>query len=239
MKSLRLHKTVTIKLLFVNTEARMLEQKDYEIDFSIHTEGVQGSTAGAVSQNKGFQKIVYLLTDIINESIVYAPEQIPLMEKYFADYDNNFLVLPIISETMLIECLHSKFNTLLDEHTYTDFIGLKDNFAGLGYSYLNDESNDYDLPVDNTWVGEFPFWDKPWWERYDSTTFDNTGKDEIEQQVVMEDRQEKGVNKLITMVFDEIDENVEKMLGDPKSGEVIDIQDIIKRREAKWKPTLV
>jgi hypothetical protein len=239
MKSLRLHKTVTIKLLFVNTEARMLEQKDYEIDFSIHTEGVQGSTAGAVSQNKGFQKIVYLLTDIINESIVYAPDQIPLMEKYFADYDNNFLVLPMISETMLIECLHSKFNALLDENTYTDFIGLKDNFAGLGYSYLNDEVNDYDLPVDNTWVGEFPFWDKPWWERYDSTTFDNTGKDEIEQQVVMEDRQEKGVNKLITMVFDEIDENVEKMLGDPKSGEVIDIQDIIKRREAKWKPTLV
>jgi hypothetical protein len=239
MKSLRLHKTVTIKLLFVNTEARMLEQKDYEIDFSIHTEGFQGSTAGAVSQNKGFQKIVYLLTDIINESIVYAPDQIPLMEKYFADYDNNFLVLPMISETMLIECLHSKFNALLDENTYTDFIGLKDNFAGLGYSYLNDEVNDYDLPVDNTWVGEFPFWDKPWWERYDSTTFDNTGKDEIEQQAVMEDRQEKGVNKLITMVFDEIDENVEKMLGDPKSGEVIDIQDIIKRREAKWKPTLV
>lgn len=239
MKSLRLHKTVPIKLLFVNPEARMLEQKDYEIDFSIHTEGVEGATAGAVSQNKGFQKIVYLLTDIINESIVYAPEQIPLMEKYFADYDNNFLVLPMISETMLIECLHSKFNALLDENTYTDFIGLKDNFAGLGYSYLNDETNDYDLPVDNSWVGEFPFWDRPWWERYDSTTFDNTGKDEIEQQVVMEDRQEKGVNKLITMVFDEIDENVEKMLGDPKSGEVIDIQDIIKRREAKWKPTLV
>jgi|TARA_R110001592_G_scaffold3160_3_gene17799 hypothetical protein len=239
MKSLRLHKTVPIKLLFVNPDARMLEQKDYEVDFSIHTEGVQGSTAGAVSQNKGFQKIVYLLTEVINESIVYAPDEIPLMEKYFADYDNNFLVLPMVSETMLIECLHSKFNALLDEHTYTDFIGLKDNFAGLGYSYINDEVTDYDLPVDNSWVGEFPFWDQPWWKRYDSTTFDNTGKDESEQQVVMSERQEQGVNKLITMVFDEIDENVEKMLGDPKSGEVIDIQDIIKRREAKWKPTLV
>jgi hypothetical protein len=239
MKSLRLHKTVPIKLLFVNADARMLEQKDYEVDFSIHTEGVEGFTAGTVSQNKGFQKIIYLLTDIINESIVYAPDQILLMEKYFADYDNNFLVLPMISETMLIECLHSKFNALLDEHTYTDFVGLKDNFANIGYSYMNDDPNDYDLPVDNTWVGEFPFWDRPWWERYDSTTFDNTGIDEVEQQVVMEDRQEKGVNKLITMVFDEIDDNVEKMLGDPKSGEVIDIQDIIKRRETKWKPTLV
>jgi len=239
MKSLRLHKMVSIKLLFVNPEARMLEQKDYEIEFSIHTEGVEGATQGAISQNKGFQKIVYLLTDIINESIVYAPEQIPLMEKYFAEYDNNFFVLPIISETMLIETLHSKFNSVVDDNTFVDFISLKDKSAQLGYTYLNDGPGDYDLPVDNTWIGDFPFWDRPWWERYDSTTFDNSGKDKEEQQTVIESRAEQGVDRLTTMVFDEIDKNIEDMLGEPKSGEVIDIQDIIKRREAKWKPTLV
>ena len=67
-----------------------------------------------------------------------------------------------------------------------DFISLKDKSAQLGYTYLNDEPGDYDLPVDNTWIGAFPFWDRPWWERYDSTTFDNTGKDKEEQLAVIE-----------------------------------------------------
>ena len=240
MKSLRLHKMVPVKLLFVNTEARMLEQKDYEIEFSIHTEGVAGMSEGAVSQNKGFQKITYMLNDIINESIVYAPEQTHLMEKYFADYDNNFFVIPIISETMLIECLHCKFNTIVDENTYVDFISLKDKASNLGYTYLNDEHGDYDLPVDNTWIGEFPFWDRPWWERYDSTTFDNSGKDEIEQEVVKQDREDKQVDRLTTMVFDEIDKSIEASLGEPKSGEIVDLEELRKKKvKAKWKPTLV
>ena len=69
--------------------------------------------------------------DIINNSIVYTPEQIELMEKYFADYDNNFFVIPMIRETMILECLHCKFNTLVDEHTYIDFISLKWNLSAL------------------------------------------------------------------------------------------------------------
>lgn len=240
MKSLRLHKMVPIKLLLVNPESRYLEQKDYEIEFSIHTEGVEGDSQGAISQNKGFQKISYMLEDIINNSIVYTPEQIHLMEKYFADYDNNFFVIPLIRETMIIECLHCKFNTLVDEHTYIDFISLKDKTFNLGYTYLNDEHGDYDLPVDNSWIGEFPFWDKPWWERYDSTTFDNTGKDSIEQEIVIKDRKEKQVDSLTTMVFDEIDKNIERSLGEPKSGEIVDLEEIRKiKAKAKWKPTLV
>ena len=90
MKSIRLHKMIPVKLLFVNNEARMLEQRDYEVEFSIHTEGEKGQTSGAVSQNKGFQKICYMLNEIINESIVYTPEQIELMEKYFCDYSSSW-----------------------------------------------------------------------------------------------------------------------------------------------------
>tara|TARA_A100001388_G_scaffold239998_1_gene195555 strand:- start:2534 stop:3256 length:723 start_codon:yes stop_codon:yes gene_type:complete len=240
MKSIRLHKMIPVKLLFVNNEARMLEQRDYEVEFSIHTEGEKGQTSGAVSQNKGFQKICYMLNEIINESIVYTPEQIELMEKYFCDYDNNFVVLPMISETMLIECLHSKFNVITDENTYVDFIGLKDKATNLGYSYINDsEEEDYDLPVDNSWIGEFPFWELPWWQRYDSTTFDNTGKDSEEQKIVIKDREDKQVDRLTTLVFEEIDKNVEQTLGDRKSGEIVDLEEIRKLKKSKWKPTLV
>ena len=240
MKSLRLHKMIPIKLLFVNPEARMLEQKDYEVEFSIHTEGpIKDATSGAISQNKGFQKVVYMLKDIIDESIVYAPDQIQLMERYFADYDNNFVVIPFISETMLIECLHSKFNRITDQNTYVDFISLKDKANNLGYTYLNDEEDDYDLPVDNFWIGEFPFWETPWWKRYDSTTFDNTGKNAEEQKVVREDREDKQVDRLTTLIFDEIDQNIESALGEQKSGEIVDLEEIRKTRKPKWKPTLV
>ena len=240
MKSIRLHKMVPVKLLFVNNDSRMLEQKDYEIEFSIHTEGNKNESAGAVSQNKGFQKVVYMLNEIINESIVYTPDQISLMEKYFCDYDNNFVVLPLISETMLIECLHSKFNVITDESTYVDYISLRDKSTNLGYSYVNDsEEEEYDLPVDNTWIGEFPFWDLPWWQRYDSTTFDNTGKDAEEQRVVKEDREVKEVDRLTTLVFEEIDKSVESALGDKPVREIVDLEEIRKAKKSKWKPTLV
>ena len=42
------------------------------------------------------------------------------------------------------------------------------------------------------------------------------------------------------MVFDEIDKNIERSLGEPKSGEIVDLEEIRKiKAKAKWKPTLV
>ena len=162
------------------------------------------------------------------------------MEKYFCDYDNNFVVLPLISETMLIECLPRKVIVITDESTYVDYISLRDKSTNLGYSYVNDsEEEEYDLPVDNTWIGEFPFWDLPWWQRYDSTTFDNTGKDAEEQRVVKEDREVKEVDRLTTLVFEEIDKSVESALGDKPVGEIVDLEEIRKAKKSKWKPTLV
>ena len=95
------------------------------------------------------------------------------------------------------------------------------------------------MPVDNSWIGEFPFWELPWWQRYDSTTFDNTGKDSEEQKIVIKDREDKQVDRLTTLVFEEIDKNVEQTLGDRKSGEIVDLEEIRKLKKPKWKPTLV
>ena len=77
------------------------------------------------------------------------------------------------------------------------------------------------------------------WQRYDSTTFDNTGKDAEEQRVVKEDREVKEVDRLTTLVFEEIDKSVESALGDKPVGEIVDLEEIRKAKKSKWKPTLV
>jgi hypothetical protein len=231
-----------VELLYVDNDKRILDQKKYEIEYTLYTEGtVKGeqSLSGAISQNKAFQKINYLMESIIHKSIVYTPTQIPLMEKFFSDYDNNFLVLPDLSEATLLESLHSKLNALAGETTFVDFINMKDSSQNIGYSYINDDM-DYDLPADNYWIGEFPFWQTPWWHRYDSTTFDNTGKDASEQQLVRDQRAENEIDTLTTLVFNEIDSEVESQLADKPEGQVVDLEDFKKiRQDRKWKPTLV
>jgi len=235
-----------VELLYVDNDKRILDQKKYEIEYTLYTDGVEGARtqgertmSGAIAQNKAFQKINYLIESIINKSIVYTPSQIPLMEKFFADYDNNFLVLPDLSESTLLESLHSKLNTLAGETTFVDFINMKDRSQNIGYSYINDEMV-HDLPEDNYWVGKFPFWKTPWWLRYDSTTFDNTGKTKEEQQLVREQRVENGIDSLTTLVFTEIDEEVESQLKNEPEGQVVDLEAFKKiNKDRKWKPTLV
>ena len=72
-----------VELLYVDNDKRILDQKKYEIEYTLYTDGVEGARtqgertmSGAIAQNKAFQKINYLIESIINKSIVYTPSQI-------------------------------------------------------------------------------------------------------------------------------------------------------------------
>ena len=46
----------------------------------------------------------------------------------------------------------------------------------------------------------------------------------------------KEVDRLTTLVFEEIDKSVESALGDKPVGEIVDLEEIRKAKKSKWKP---
>ena len=51
----------------------------------------------------------------------------------------------------------------------------------------------------------------------------NNRKDRIEQEIVIKDRKEKQVDSLTTMVFDEIDKNIERS-PENQAGEIVTLR---------------
>jgi len=239
MKSMRLNQTHKIKLICVDESARFLDIKNYELSytmFSIPSEDDLSVDNTSKGQNKSFLKVNYFIKNVLNNSLMYTLEEIEVIERFFADYDNNFLVLPNLAETTLLEAIHSKINVLAGENTYVDQLSLTDADTGIGYDLVTDEDIKYNLPEQKEWMGNLAFWDKPWWRRYDTLTFDNYGESQAEVDIF---NQTPEMHSMTQEILDDIDAEVDSLFNklDGKTGEVIDLAEA--KSTTKWNPKVV
>ena len=166
-----------------------------------------------------------------------------IIDKFFADYDNNFITLPTMSELSLVECLHCKFNTLCGDYTYVDSVEIIDTFNNLSVFYLTDD-DDYTLPQQDKFAGELAFFEQPWWLRYDTTTFDNfaesqEGLDHWHKEIKTEE-----FDRMTVCILHDIDDEITRFLSsdpDVAKGELISLEEIKEKfkEKEKWKPRLV
>jgi len=244
MKLARLKQEKLVDIILVNSADRIVSAKQYKLNYSIYTDYPKDPVQGAVEQNKAYQKINYLIDDILGGSIAYTLPDKDIIDKFFADYDNNFVTLPTMSELSLVECLHCKFNTLCGDYTYVDSVEIIDTFNNLSVFYLTDD-DDYTLPQQDKFAGELAFFEQPWWLRYDTTTFDNfaetqEGLDHWHKEIKTEE-----FDRMTVCILHDIDDEITRFLSndpdDVSKGELISMDEIkekIKEKE-KWKPRLV
>jgi len=245
MKHIRLKKSCDITLILISSDYKFIEPKNYTVTYSLFTqvESESESEAGAKAQNKAYQKINYLLEDVINYSVAYDFGIKDHIDKFFADWENNFLTLPVVSEVCFLETLHSKLNVIAGETTFVDSIELTDTKTKTKVLYIDDEvPAEYNLPEQKDFAGDKAFFETPWWTRYDTTTFDNYAEDEESLKEWHENIKTEEFDRMTVIVLEDIDSEIDTQFdSSDKKGELIELEEFkaeIKKRE-KWKPRLV
>lgn len=246
MKSLQLNQTHNIKLLFLDEENRFIDIKNYAIKYSLFSLPGQGDTENdSKQQNKAFLKINFFILSVLNESLVYTISSTELINKFFADYDNNFIVLPTLQEVLLLEAIHCKLSVIIGDSSFIGDLSMEDLDTHLSYTLSFDNFDyEYALPTRKEWLGDLSFWDDSWWERYDISTFDNIAESAEEKEMwLSEGKHAEYLTKDLESIDEHVDALFKKFEGDTDtSGEVIDLEQIrrsIDKKGNKWKPTIV
>ena len=156
MKNLRLNQTHKIRMIVMDSVNKYIDIKNYEIAYTMFSvPAPDDPEQSSKNQNKAFLKVNYFVKSILDGSIVYTPDDLHDVNEVFLNYDNNYVVLPDITDTTLLEALHSKMNVLCGEHTYIDDLSLTDTDVGVGYSMAADsEEITYNLPDQPDWLPE-------------------------------------------------------------------------------------
>jgi len=236
--------------VFDNEDKKQVKSCTYEIEYSLRTEVEEGATKkqAFLQQNISFSTINAFLYDQMHQTLIYDMDSKNTVEQAFASHDNNFLILPDLSDACLAMALHCKLNAICHENSFIESISIKDKIDGIAYSMFSDD-NEYDsLPTMNEWLGELSFWEQPWWRRRDFSTFDNVAasKEEHEEffnkdtnQNILERMQEpleEIQNQVIADIYGkEINEVIEESGADTSSGELLEVD----FKNKKFKPKLV
>lgn len=237
MSSMRLVQSNRIKVLVIDNN--YFEMKNYEITYSMFSAPLKSESGDhSKSQNKGYLKVNFLIHNMLDDAVLYTPDNKENVERLFGEFENNFILLPEASETTLLEALHYKFNVICGDNTYVEQLSICDVDRGLSYD-LSEVDYEYRLPGNN-WLGDFSYWEEPWWARNDSATFDSCG---ISDEDVIEFRKTNSYEMLVKQPLVDIDNEIDKLFNhlEGKTAEVVDLEEVKKQielRNNKWKPTI-
>ena len=98
------------------------------------------------------------------------------------------------------------------------------------------------------WLGELSFWEEPWWDRNDASTFDNCAESSEELEAVRKRMQDEDEDaNMHNQAFEVLEEEIRslfKRTKDSKEGkapeeaEVIEI-DFAEKKPKKWIPKVI
>jgi len=203
MEIIQISKMIPVHMLWVydQEDRRQVKAQTYEIEYSLRTEVSPKETQkqAYLQQNISFSVINSFLYDQLHQSIIYDMESKGLVERAFASHDNNFLILPDMSDACLAMTLHCKLNSICHENSFVESISIKDKIDNIAYSMFTDDNIYENLPTMSEWLGELSFWETPWWRRKDFSTFDNIAASKEEHEEFFN----KDINKDILLRMEE------------------------------------
>lgn len=185
MKRYTLEKTLPLRLLFVDTENHLLDTRTFKLKYTLLTtvsEDEHDITA-QMGQNISLTKINFFIEHYLNNSIAIDVDDRKKFFPLFVEFENNYLVLPDMTESTLMETLHAKLNSLCKPCSRIEQIHLFDSLNDVNYTFYISEDDEYNLPDHPDWIGELSFWPDPWWRRDDLSTYDNCAesREELEK----------------------------------------------------------
>lgn len=252
MKRFTLEKTSPLRLIFVDTENHLIDARLFKLKYSLITTVSEGEhdVSAQMNQNISLAKINFFIEHYLNNNIAIDGDERVKVFPMFAEYENNYLVLPDLTESTLMETVHCKLNSLCKPGSRVEVIQLFDELTDVTYTFYISEDDQYQLPDMSEWLGELSFWSEPWWRRDDVSTYDNTAADS-EELVKWRDNFAQTEN-LSSKIFTEIEDTVQTSFHDvleqagllPKveRGQLIEVDFVntntMPKRE-KWTPRII
>lgn len=254
MRRYTLEKTLPLRLIVVDTDNNMIDTRSFTLKYTLATSVVEGEheVTTQMGQNISVAKINFFIDNYLNNSIALDAEFRAVTCARFAEYENNYLVLPDLTESTLMEVLHCKLNSLCKPGSRVDVIQLYDMITEMSYTFYQSEDDEYDLPDQNDWMGPLSFWPDPWWRRTDVSTYDNAAKDTEELEQWRVNLSESSNYQMAMRAFEDIEEMVKNSFRDaleqagvlPKveRGQLIEVDFVNDKEPAKrerWTPKLI
>jgi hypothetical protein len=210
MKRCTLEKTLPLRLVVVDTDNNVIEVRTFKIKFNLFTiiNEHEHEVTAQMGQNISLVRINFFIENFLNNSIALDNEYREEVFTRFADYENNFLVLPDLTESTLMEVLHCKLNRLCKAGSRVDNIHIYDTITEMNYTFFMTEEEEYQLPGQSEWMGEFSYWDDPWWNRSDVSTYDNSADSSEELAAWRLNMKENHVYRMAQEAFEEIEDVV-------------------------------
>lgn len=226
MNSFHVLKTIPLFLTFVDSKHKEIRSINADFTYSLRTQlSEQHSNEDVfLYQNVSFQTINEFLEKNLYQSIVYSLDESKIANSLLVEFSNNFIVLPAVSEAILLPALHAKLNTICHELSEIESVELVHD-DGLKYQYVNIDGDYQALPTIDSWIGELSFWDTPWWFRKDFSTFDNFAQDQEELDKFLNDENNKSSISEMGNQVDKVHKDIAKELSPNKSegGELVHI----------------
>lgn len=226
MNAFHVLKTIPLYLTFVDAKQREIRSVNADFTYSLRTQLSEKHNNEEVFlyQNISFQTINEFLEKTLYQSIVYSFNEVDVTNKLLVEFSNNFIVLPSVSEAILLPALHAKLNTICHELSEIESVELTHS-DGLKYQYVNVDGDYQALPTISSWIGDLSFWDQPWWFRKDFSTFDNYAESQEELDKFLQD--EKNTSDISEMgnYVDKVHKEIAKELSPNKTqgGELVHI----------------
>ncbi len=252
MNIMQITKSIPVQMTWVHEteDKKQVKACTYDIEYSLRTEVEQNETQkqAYLQQNISFSVINSFLYEQLHQSIIYDLDSKASVERAFASHDNNFMILPDLSDACLAMSLHCKLNAICHKNSFVESISIKDKVDKLAYSMFADDNEYEQLPTIKDWIGELSFWETPWWRRRDFSTFDNiAGSKEEHEEFFSQDfnqdilaRMEEPIAQIEGQVIADIyGKQVKEVLKDiepeKESGELLEVD----FKKKTFKPKLV
>ena len=245
MSNVNLEKTMDFNVMLFDDDTNRIEILQGSLLFTMITPAHEDSESeineARILHSINFAKCLTFLESMLDHSVVISHKCSSALYTTLAQYHNNIVTLPEVTESMLLAALHCKLNTICGDRTHVDFVKLTDIKQAMSYSYVQEYPEPYpELPESQAdWLGDLPYWDTPWWYRNDITTVDRNADSQEEMDVWMQARQESNMDHLNVIMFDEIEDTVRNVAGGDNPGSSGEIIEVDFEKQKPWTPKLV
>lgn len=238
MNRFYIEKTFPLNLVLMNSSVPMITPRYYELTYTLETEEETGDLDKiSAAHSTSFEILDFFINDILNNSVVIDLELIEVSDEFVSQYfENNIMVVPGMGEGTLIACLHSKFNTIIDKLSSVHSVGISDPNMRLKQVLVLEEDYVSILPEQEEWLGEYPFWNTPWWEDNSTRTYDNYNETKKDQTTWARKKKKEDIDAMLASPLEIIRGQVANDYTSEKDGEVIEVEFEAKK---KWEPTVV
>lgn len=237
-----------MRVLMLDTDQNAIQTTEYRLTYSMTTkvdaDAVDPHLEASKAQNKSYAKVNMFIEQILDHSFLAELGNSDI--EYLEKYNNNFIIVPDLSEITFLAALHCKLNHIIDASTSVDKIVLNDMDQQLTYTYNVEDFEDdtwIELPSRDEWLPEFSCWEQSWWFRYDVSTYDRCCKDQEDYDKWASAKADENIDEMNREALNYVDETFDSMFAETKEhdGQLVDLEDfrVAKTKKQGWTPKIV